>query len=335
MNKTLLGNTLLFGTLIFVVMSGCKTIGPSTKKSGSIFPLSVEEHQRLERYRALTREIEIDDFVDYEQPIRYVNPYTQAYEGYRILRLFGLHRSLSLPARYECIRALYSMAPTRIVVGAPVRNIIIPGWFVSGDPLIFHVSQAYTGSQQPVMVVLTNTASGIRKHGYPVIQRLDPAVDYPRFVDTGTTYAVIADEQYSTVLFPDGRVSASGALGHQLPAFDELPDSRSVINLSDAYLRDEDMSNDDAVVEPLLAVASNDAEDTLLRVHARLQLFMYHLFQGDLDRAERTAEEARDFMLGREEDFSESGTDELVLEDAPSILKIAHALETGNEALLH
>ncbi|HOU38111.1 MAG TPA: hypothetical protein PKW16_04325, partial [Treponemataceae bacterium] len=76
MNKTLLGNTLLFGTLIFVVMSGCKTIGPSTQKSGSIFPLSVEEHQRLERYRALTREIEIDDFVDYEQPIRYVNPYT-------------------------------------------------------------------------------------------------------------------------------------------------------------------------------------------------------------------------------------------------------------------
>jgi len=322
---------------VLVVVTGCITIGPDTDKDkgATAFPLTVEQYEQLETYRKINREIDIDDFVDYEQPIRYVNPYTQAYEGYRILRLFGLHRLLSLPARYECIRALYSAVPTRIVVGAPIRNIIIPGWFVSGEPLILHVSQAFTGSQQPVMVVLANTESGIRRHGYPVIQRLDPAVEYPRFVDTGTSYAVIANEQYATVLFPDGRVSASSALGHQLPNFDDLPDSRAIINLSDAYLRDEDTENDGVVVEPLLAVASNDAEDPLLRVHARLQLFMYHLFQGDLTRAERTAEEARDFMLGREEDFSESGTDKLVLEDVPSILKIARALEMGSEALLH
>lgn len=318
---------------VLVVLTGCITIGPDTDKDKDdhAFPLTVEQYEQLESYRKINREIEVDDFVDYEQPIRYINPYTQAYEGYRILRLFGLHRALTLPARYECIRALYSAVPARLVVGAPVRNIVVPGWFNSGDPLILHVSQAYTPSQQPVIVVLANTASGIRKHGYSIIQRLDPAVDYPRFVDTGTSYAVIANEQYATVLFPDGRVSASSAIGQLLPSFEEVTDARMVINLTDAYVRDENTENDSAVVEPLLNIAGDESAEAIYRVHARLQLFMYHLFQGDLERAERTAREAKEFLLSLDEDFSGNGTDELVLEDAPAILRIARALESGDD----
>lgn len=319
---------------ILVVLTGCITIGPDNDKDGPAFPLSVEQYDQLETYRKTNREIDVDDFVDYEQPIRYINPYTQAYEGYRILRLFGLHEKLTLPARYECIRALYSAVPARLVVGAPVRNIIIPGWFTNDEPLILHVSQAYTPSQQPVIVALANTASGIRKHGYAVIRRLDPAVDYPRFVDTGTSYAVIANEQYATVLFPDGRVSASSAIGQRLPSFEEVTDTRMVINLTDAYLRDENGENDSVVVEPLLRIAGEESEDAIYRIHARLQLFMYHLFQGDLERAERTARETREFLLARDEDFSGNGTDELVLEDIPAILKIARALEQGDDSLL-
>ena len=317
-----------------VVCTGCITIGPDTDKDGPAFPLSVEQFEQLEMYRKTNREIDVDDFVDYEQPIRYINPYTQAYEGYRVLRLFGLHEKLTLPARYECIRALYSAVPARLVVGAPVRNIIIPGWFTNGEPLILHVSQAYTPSQQPVIVALANTASGIRKHGHAVIQRLDPAVDYPRFVDTGTSYAVIANEQYATVLFPDGRVSASAAIGQRLPSFEEVTDTRMVINLTDAYLRDESIENDSAVVEPLLTVAGDESGEAIYRIHARLQLFMYHLFQGDLEKAERTAREAKEFLLSLDEDFSGNSTAELVLEDIPAILKIARALEQGDDSLL-
>lgn len=160
--------------------SSCISPGSPAKKSDGFFSLTIEETEQLKTYRTATREIVIDDFINPDETLRYANPYTQAYEGYRVLRLFGLHKTLSLPAQYEFVRALYGGLPIRLTVGAPLRNIIIPGWFSNGEPLLFHITQAFTANQDPVVLALVNTAGGIRRHGYPVIQRLDPAIDYPR-----------------------------------------------------------------------------------------------------------------------------------------------------------
>lgn len=316
-----------------LLCTACISPGTPAKKSETLFPLTIEESDHLEGYRKATREIVIDDFTNSEEVLRYTNPYTQAYEGYRVLRLFGLHKTLSLPAQYEFVRALYSALPIHLTVGASLRNIIIPSWFSNGEPLILHITQAFTANQDPVVLALANTAGGIRRHGYPVIKRLEPAVDYPRFINTGDGYAIRGNEQYATVIFPDGRVSASGAIGHLLPPFEDIEGSRAIINISDAYLRDENIENDEDVFEPLRAIANDETEEPILRIHAQLQLFMYYLFQGDVKSAQRIADTVQVFMLEQGGDFTESGTDELVLNDLPAILKIARALDAGDDSL--
>lgn len=323
----------LIAVATIFLCTACISPGAPAKKTEKLYPLTIEESERLESYQKITREILIDDLVSSDETLRYTDPYTQAYEGYRVLRLFGLHKKLSLSAQYEFVRALYSALPVSLNVGHPIRNIIVPDWFENGEPLILHITQAYSANQQLVALALANTAGGIRRHGYRVIQRIEPAVDYPRFIDTGEGYTILGNEQYATVLFPDGRVSASGAVGHLLPLFEEIEDSRKKINLSDAYLRDESIENDKDVFAPLRAIANDVSEEAFLRIHAQLQLFMYYLFQGDVKQAQRIADDVKSFMLSQEGDFTESGTDELVLNDLPSILKIARALDSGEDSL--
>ena len=82
-------NKLLMVLAAFLVCTGCITIGPDTDKDGPAFLLSVEQYEQLETYRKINREIDVDDFVDYEEIRFKVDGVMKAIEklpeGYRIV----------------------------------------------------------------------------------------------------------------------------------------------------------------------------------------------------------------------------------------------------------
>ncbi len=325
-----------------VVLAGCVTPGPqpgSTPPAQSqpeepAITLTEVEAAQLATYRAVGEELLIDELQPAPATTFMIDPYTQAYEGYRIIRLLGLVDRLSVAEQYAFIDALFRDLPNPVAVAEPVRNIVVGQWYTDGEPLIVHVTQAYSGDRIPSLVAMFNTSDGIRDLGYEAMQAQGPAVEYPRFVRVDGSVRAVAREFYAIKLLENGQVSASGAVGQTLPDFATIEDVRTRVNLTDAYLRDGVRENDTAVVPVLEAVIADETVAPLSRVHARMQLFMYYLFAGDSAAAREVSDALQTWDLMSELTVAETELAEVARIDVPNIIVIAEALASGDTSQL-
>jgi hypothetical protein len=325
-----------------LVLSGCATSGTQPRSAAQAqsrpqeptITLTEAEEAQLATYRAVGEKLLIDELQSGPDDTFAIDPYTQAYEGYRIIRLAGLVDRLSVADQYAFIDALFRDLAKPVAFAEPIRNIVVGQWYTDGEPLIIHVTQAYSGDRIPSVVTMFNTAGGIRDLGYEAIQAQGPAVEYPRFVSVDGKVRAVAQEFYAIKLLENGQVSASGAVGRELPEFATIEDVRERVNLTDAYLRDGERDNDAAVVPVLEAVIADATVEPLVRVHARMQLFMYYLFSGDLAAAEEVSNAFQTWDIMSELTVAESELAEVALVDVPNILMIAEALTTGDASEL-
>ena len=330
----------LVATLI--ALAGCATSGPQPSSASPAqsrpeepaIALTEAQAAQLATYRAVGEELVIDEVQPAPEATFVIDPYTQAYEGYRIIRLLGLVDRLSVADQYAFIDALFRDLPNPVAFAEPIRNIVVGRWYSDGEPLIVHVTQAFSGDQIPTLVAMFNTADGIRDRGYEAMQERGPAVEYPRFARVDGSLHAVAREFYAIKLLENGQVSASGAVGQDLPDFATIEDVRTRINLTDAYLRDGVRENDAAVVPVLEAVIGDETVAPLSRVHARMQLFMYYLFSGDLATAQEISDALQTWEIMNELTVAQTELAEVALVDLPNILAIAEALASGDTSQL-
>lgn len=316
----------LGGVLAFVVAGCASSDGPRPPR------LTEEQEIQLESYRALQEgSLFVDELQTSPTSTYEVDPYTQSYEGYRVLRLLGLVDQLSLADQYEFIAAVFRDIPNPVVFAAPIRNIAVGQWYENDEPLIVHITLAFTDDQIPAIVAAFNAQRGIRQWGHQVVRFAEPAVEYPRFAQTDDRTLPVFREQYVWNVFDNGQVSASRAAGRtDLPDFSTVQDVRERVNLTDDYLRDGNPDNDAVVVPVLEAVIEDESVPALSRVHASLQLAVYHLFAGDVETAQLVSDEILASELMELPEVSETELAEVARIDLPNILAIAAALESGD-----
>jgi hypothetical protein len=321
----------LIGLLAFsCVTTGNSSSGRQSRQTGP--SLTEEEMEQLASYKALESGFLVDELNTLEGEVYVADPYTQAYEGYRVIRLLGLIEKLTIEEQQQFIQALFSNIPTESGAGDKVRNIVVANYYENGDPLIVHITKAFSGpNKTPAVVAVFNTAGSIRMFGYKLIKSLGPAVDYPRFIKNSDGMKLVGKEYYSIKFLSSGQVSASSATDKELASFESLEDASERVNLTDNYLRDGNKENDDQVVPVLESVIADESVEPIVRVHANLQLYMYYLFRGDLAKAKEITTSLIDSELMDDSVVSGSELAEAVSNDMPTILKIVENLKSKAE----
>lgn len=311
--------------LIILLTSGCASFIGGAESNDSV-PLTEQQQQRFDRYMAMDSELLVDDVSTDSADVLQLDPYSRAYEGYRVLTMLGLDDILNDEQQLEFVRALFHNLPSDVQVGMEIRNIAVNEWYDDGEPLIVHLTQAYAGEQIPTLVLIFNTMPYLREFGIDLIQAAGPGVEYPHLARTETGFKLIGHETYTILLMENAQVSASSAVTKDLPSFDEMESPNERVNLTDDYLRDGDRSNDDLVVPVLQDVIEDESVEPVFRIHGGMQLFMYYLLSGDLDAAGRAVEEIRTSPLLEDESVKGSDIARAAVNEPEAILEIAIAL---------
>jgi hypothetical protein len=249
--------------------------------------LNETEKERIENYKLLT-DVGVDDLLDHAGNNYFEIDLNRAvYEVYSLLRLFGLHEKLTNEEKTIVIGAIYRNIPNDINVGTPIRNIIIPSYFLDNAPLILHVTFAYSGNKHPTIVVLTNTKGNIRRSGYKDIQNSGIGFKYPRIATVDKKLVIQSGNNYSMALLSDKIISASSSIDKELPPIDKNGDTFEMLNLADDYLRDGNIGNDDVVLPIIDKAINDDTKEPLVYIFANMQLYIYYLFKNDLESANK------------------------------------------------
>lgn len=234
---------------------------------------------------------------------------------------------MNVKEEYEFLQALFENIPQDIPVGTPVRNVVIPRWYKNQDPLVLHVTKAYGRDKIPVLLILFNTPGDIREDGAEAIQKQVPAVSLPRFKNENGKLSIDAQDYYVLSLLPDGTVTASSAVGKKLPSFESMGEVNDRLNLTDAYLRDGDKTNDNLVLPVLNKIIADEKEKPINRTHAYFQLYMYYLFQGDLKATAATIDQLNGSRLLQNPDVEKTELADAARTELPRIQVLAAALK--------
>lgn len=315
--------------LLILGVAGCSTLGSSGGK-GTFKPqqLSEEEQRRISHYGELRNGILVDELrtAQPNEPILRFHNERISYEGVLLLRYLGLRDVLGFEESEQFVRAVFEKIPTDNPDGVPLRNIVVPRWYQKGFPLVLQISTVFIKEktrQFPAIVLLMNVNGAmIDQFGVKMVRQLNPQYQYPRFFTRDNTTAVEADGVYLLVVQGNMRVSSSTRMSGDLPSLDSAKTPRAKLNLTDAYLRDENPKNDSIVFPVLKEIYENEKSEPLDRLHAGLQMFLYYFFQQDTEKAEEIAEQLKASPLLDNTVIARMELPSIIREDLPLILKL-------------
>lgn len=258
-----------------------------------------------------------------ENTSRTYNPWIASYEGFRMASLFGFDEKMSTDEIYSFIQAMFDDMPTEVEVGALVKSIVIKDWYDDGSPLVLNITRAFGGNKIPMAVFMFNTWDNLRKYGLPFIKKAGIAFEYPRLKTPEGNFLQEFMDSYSISWLEDGFVTASNSVGKELPEFSTISDDFEKLNLTDDWIRDGNLDNDSEVLITLTGIISKDEVKPIGKVFARMQLFMYHLFHGEVESAQSVIDELHDSGLLELPEVSETEVGIMVKRDLQRILEIA------------
>ncbi|MBI9108586.1 MAG: hypothetical protein JEZ04_17715 [Spirochaetales bacterium] len=329
---------LLFVLIIVIALSSCMSSqrtsqGNTANTAGSAFNKLELKEQKLNGEEladiALWKSTELAIFTqNHLEPTddnlpRIYNPWIASYEGFRMASLLGLDSDFSTDEIYLFIRALFDDMPTDVETGSLVKSIVVSDWYDDGSPLVINVTRAYSGNKNPIVVFMFNTWNNLRKYGLPLIKKAGIVYEYPRLKTPEGEFLQEFMDSYSMSWLEDGFMTASGAVGKDLPLFSSVDDDFEKLNLTDDWLRDGNLDNDAEVLPVLTEIITRDEIKPIGKVFARMQLFMYHLFHGEVELAQAVINELNESGILEQSEVSETEVGILAKRDLQRILDIA------------
>jgi hypothetical protein len=337
--KDKMKNAYFIVSLTLAVFCACNT-QPSSKKDEDLYnslrqilearynqDLNETEKEKIESYKILDH-VAVDELIEYDGDNYFDVALNRAvYEIYPMLRIFGLHEKLTNDEKSIIIKAVFENIPRDLETGIPIRNIIIPSYFSDNNPLIIHVTFAFSGDMHPTIVNLTNTKGNIRQTGYSTIQNAGVGFQYPRIANVNNRMIIQSDNNYSMAVLSDGIISASSSIDKELPPINENGDTLEMLNLTDDYLRDGNLNNDDEVLSIIKKTISDNTKEPMLRLFANMQLYIYYLFKNDLDSAGNVIEAIDGSGLLDDETIKKSEVFDVAKNDLKNILEIINIIK--------
>jgi hypothetical protein len=288
--------------------------------------LSEIEKEKIENYKSYTN-IFVDELLAHNSDDYFEADLNRAvYEMYLVLRLFGLHEKFTSDEKSIIIRAFYEKIPKNIKVGTPIRNVIIPSYFLNKDPLIFHVTFAYSGNRYPTIVILTNTKGNIRSSGYEAVKNNGIGFQYPRITTINDRMVIQSDNNYSVAILSNGIISASSAVGKELPLINENENTLEMLNLTDDYLRDGILENDDSVLPIINKTIADNTKEPMERLFANMQLYIYYLFKNDMNNVTRIITVINESGLLEDETIRDTEIADIARNDMKNIVEIINIM---------
>ena len=257
------------------------------------------------------------------------NPWIASYEGFRMASLLGLDADFSTDEMFQFIQALFDNMPSDVETGALVKSIVVSDWYDDGSPLVINVTRAFSGNQKPTVVFMLNTWDNLRQYGLPLIKKAGIAYEYPRLKTPEGDFLQEFMDSYSMSWMDGGFVTASGAVGTELPPFSSVESDFEKLNLSDDWIRDGNLSNDTDILTVLSEIIIKDEVEPIGKVFSRMQLFMYHLFHGEVGNAQSVIDELNESGILELPEVSGTELGVLAKRDLQRILEIAVMLSTG------
>lgn len=254
---------------------------------------------------------------------RTYNPWLASYEGFRMLSLLGLDQDMSTEEILLFIDAMFNDMPTEVEVGSLVKSIVIKGWYANGSPLVINITRAFSNMKNPVAVYMFNTRDNIRNKTLPVMKNSGIGFEYPRLITPDGSYKQEFMSSYMITWLDDGFVTASNNIGKDLKQFSNMSEDFDKLGLTDDWLRDGDLSNDLEVFNVVSEIILRDDINSIGKVYARLQLFMYHLFHEDVGAAQTLINELNESGLLDLPEVSESEIGIIAKRDLQRILDVA------------
>jgi|GEM_PF-3311899 len=258
-----------------------------------------------------------------ENTVLEYNPWIASYEGFRMASLLGLDADFTTDEMFQFIRALFDDMPNDVETGALVKSIVISDWYNDGSPLVINVTRAFSGNKIPAVVFMFNTWDNLRKYGLPLIKQAGIAYEYPRLKTPEGDFRQEFMDSYSMSWMDDGFVTASGSVGKELPLFSSAESDFEKLNLSDDWIRDGNLDNDSDILTVLSEIILKDEVEPIGKVFSRMQLFMYHLFHGEVENAESVIDELNKSGILELPEVSDTEIGVLAKRDLQRILEIA------------
>ncbi len=225
------------------------------------------------------------------------NPWIAAYEGFLMAKMLGFDEDFSTEEMYLFISAMFDGMPLEVEVGILVKSIVIPGWYDNGSPLVINLTRAFAGNQIPTAVYMFNSWDNLRSYGLSMIKKAGIAYEDPRLkLPEGDLRQEFMDS-YMISWLDNGFITASNSIGDELPLFSSANDDFEKLNFTDIWLRDGNLDNDSEVLEVITEIIIKDDITPIGKVFARLQLFMYHLFHGEVESAQSVINELNESGL--------------------------------------
>lgn len=237
--------------------------------------------------------------------------------------LLGLDEDFSTDELYLFIKAMFDDMPMNVKTGSLIKSIVVKDWYDDGSPLVMNVIRAFKGNKIPSVVYMFNTWDNLRTYGLPMIRKAGIAYEYPRFKTPEGDVLQECMDWYSISWLENGFVTASSSVGKELPEFTSIADDFEKLNLTDDWLRDGNLNNDSEVLTALSDIILRDEVKPIGRVFARLQLFMYHLFHGEVESAQSVIDELYGSGILELPEVSDTEIGILAKRDLPRILDIA------------
>jgi hypothetical protein len=254
---------------------------------------------------------------------RAYNPWIASYEGFRLASLLGLDADFSTDEMYQFVQAVIAGMPMDVEIGSIVKSIVISDWYEDGSPLVINLTRAFVGDKIPAAVYMFNTWDNLRRFGLPLIKKAGVAYEYPRLKIPDGSLRQEFMESYAISWLDNGFVTASNSIGDELPAFSTASDDFEKVNLADDWLRDGNLENDEEVQTVLTEIIERDEIKPIGKVFARMQLFMYHLFHGEVEPAQQVIDELNESGLLESPEVADTEVGIMAKRDLQRILDIA------------
>lgn len=165
--------------------------------------------------------------------------------------------------------------------GIGLRDIIVPGYFDNGSPLVIHVALlALNDSLKIVWISNAPEARGdVEQYNY---RRTVPLVETPRFehVNPGRTGGNVEN---GIIHLYRGGFLTSQSVNLQLDDHASASDMDVAYRVADAYIRDGNRENDSWIPARLQTISRDEDQDPTVRCMAYLNLVQHYYYLEDND----------------------------------------------------
>jgi len=351
MKKTIIRAMIVIGLLIMILLSGCTTTvtkkkheiqSPKTQKKEKSFSTiesattsSIGEEKKkqkgadtlLERYKKLhlkKNEIYLENTLPLQIDNYNFKDFSITNAAITFLDLIGMATSMEVKNQYKLVKALFLNLPLRSKENC-IRDILVGKYFPDGSDLIiseyiYPVKKEAGVNADKLLLLITNIIQSKASQNGTAKEEIKSS-GYPNDLKNRLIYFLIFN---NNLLVTANNINKKN--------FKPKPtySAKLKIILTDIYIKDPILENDKEVIPILESILTDPSSSIAERTAARLNMYLYYLYQGKLDKAYKLIRDLNaNIPSGLDKSFIK-----VIKIEAPNLLRIIKTLETGDESFL-